>query len=346
MNYYNEIETYIKKNEVSKKVRVFEENYNTLENYWNIGRLLVEAQGGDKRAKYGNGLIKEWSIQYTEIYGKGYDATNLRKFRQFYLAFSKCETLSRISWSHVVLLLPIKDENKRNYYINLCIKNNLSVRELSNEIKNNAYERLIDKPEKIELMSTPKKPTILENMKDPILLELEENENITNEHELETIILAKLKIIVPQKSSFLEQMKNPILIELEKGKTIQNERDLETTILAKLQNFFNQLGEGFTLVDNQYKISYEHKNYYIDILLFNYKFNCFFVVELKLRELRKEDKAQIEFYMKLIDEQIKEPFHSKTIGIIISKEQDKLIANFVKKESVIPLSYEIKKTFE
>ena len=92
-------------------------------------------------------------------------------------------------------------------------------------------------------------------------------------------------------------MKNPILIELDKNKPIKNEKDLETTILAKLQNFFNQLGEGFSLIDNQYKINYNHKNYFINILLFNYKLNCFVVVELKLRELRKEDKAQIEFYI-------------------------------------------------
>ena len=77
-------------------------------------------------------------------------------------------------------------------------------------------------------------------------------------------------------------------------------------------------------------------------MLFNVKINCYVVVELKLKELRKEDKAQIEFYMQLIDEQIKEPFHNKTIGIIISKKQEKLIANFVRSESVMPITYKIK----
>lgn len=174
--------------------------------------MLIEAQGGNERAKYGNGLIKEWSIKYTKKYGKGYDGTNLRKFRQFYLVFPKCAPLGlTLNWSHYRELLPIQEENKRNYYINVCITKNLSKRELIKEIKNNAYERLINKPNKIEIISSQKNP------------------------------------------SFLEQMKNPILIELDKNKTIQNEQDLETTILAKLQNFFSQLGEGFTLVDNQYK---------------------------------------------------------------------------------------------
>ncbi len=133
-------------------------------------------------------------------------------------------------------------------------------------------------------------------------------------------------------------MKNPILIELEKNKTIRNEHDLEIALLDKLQNFFYQLGEGFALIDNQYKINYNNKNYHIDILLFNYKLNCFFAVELKLRELKKEDKAQIEFY-----KQAKEPFHNKTIGVIISKKQDKFLANFVRNDNIIPLTYEIKK---
>ena len=69
--------------------------------------------------------------------------------------------------------------------------------------------------------------------------------------------------------------------------------------------------------------------------------NAFVVVELKLRSLRKEDKAQMEFYMKLIDEQVKEAYHNKTIGIIISKESDEFIVNFVRQEDIIPLSYEI-----
>lgn len=145
MNYYNEIENYIKKNEVSKKARIFEENRSTLENYWNIGRLLVEAQGGEKHAKYGNGLIKEWSIKYTEKYGRGYDATNLSRFRQFYLYFPILGPLGQISWTNIRILLPIKDENKRNYYINLCLKRNLSKRELIKEIKDNSYERLVKK---------------------------------------------------------------------------------------------------------------------------------------------------------------------------------------------------------
>ncbi|HIS86832.1 MAG TPA: DUF1016 family protein [Candidatus Caccenecus avistercoris] len=295
--YYEEIEHLIKRNEISKRVRKLEENYSLVETYWHIGKIIVEAQGGSTRAKYGNELIKKWSIKLTELYGKGYDASNLKRFRQFYLVFRKDGAVRhQLSWTHIRKLLPIKDENKRNYFINLCIKNNLSERELTREIKSNVYERLVDKPDKID-------------------------------------------IIVPVKQSITTDMKNPIIIPVKSE--VASEHDLELNILANLDFFFKQLGNGFLYAGHQYKISDGKNSYYVDILLFNYKMNAFVVVELKLRSLRKEDKAQMEFYMKLIDEQVKEAYHNKTIGIIISKESDEFIVNFVRQDDIIPLSYEI-----
>ena len=136
----------------------------------------------------------------------------------------------------------------------------MSDRELMREIKSNSYERLIDKPEKIE-------------------------------------------IIFPQKNIITTNMKNPIIIEVDRK--ITTERELELSILANLDFFFKQLGDGFLYAGHQYKINDGKNNYYIDILLFNYELNCFIVVELKLRSLKKEDKSQIEFYMKLVDDRIK-----------------------------------------
>ena len=266
--------------------------------YWNVGRLIVEAQGGSLRAKYGNELIKKWSVKLTELYGRGYDYTNLSRFRKFYLCFPILGPVGQLSWTHYRYLLSIENENKRNYYINLCIKNNLSKRELINEIKSNSYERLVDKSEKIE-------------------------------------------IEIPKKNSITTNMKNPIIIPV--GHEVKNEHDLELSILANLDYFFKQLGNGFLYAGHQYKINDGKNNYYIDILLFNYELNCFIVVELKTRSLRKEDKAQIQFYMKLVDEIIKKPFHNKTIGIIISKESDNFIVNFVKSNDIIPLYYELQK---
>ena len=188
--YYEEIEHLIKRNEISKRVRKLEENYSLVETYWHIGKIIVEAQGGSTRAKYGNELIKKWSIKLTELYGKGYDASNLKRFRQFYLVFRKDGAVRhQLSWTHIRQLLPIKDENKRNYFINLCIKNNLSERELTREIKSNAYERLVDKPDKIDII-VPTKYSITSDMKNPIIIPVKSE--VASEHDLELNILANL----------------------------------------------------------------------------------------------------------------------------------------------------------
>lgn len=296
-NYFEEIEHLIRRNEINKKARVLEDNSDTLKTNCLIGKLLVEAQGGETRAKYGNELIKEWSKEYTEKYGKNYSERNLRYMRQFYNMYPIWQSvIAKLTWTHFLKLLPLKEENKRNYYINLCIEKNLSVRGLIQEIKNNSYDRLINKPEKIEIINN-------------------------------------------NKLSILDNIMNPIIIKLGKNDIINNEHDLQMKIISELQVFFNQLGNGFCLVGSEYKINYNNKNYFVDLLLFNYLYNKFVVVELKIRELKREDKAQVRFYMELVDKCIKKYFHNNTIGIIITKEQDKYIATFVSEEDIIPITY-------
>ena len=301
MNYYDEVNSYVKKVEIGKAIRETNANMELVECYWNVGRLIVEAQGGKEKAKYGNELIKTWAEKLTEEYGKGYNYTNLSRFRQFYLAFPIVAPLGQqLSWTIIRTILPIKDENKRNYYINLCIANNLSKRELEKEIKSNSYERLEYKPDKIDIVVPAKVPAIVNNFKNPILLEL-------------------------------------------KDKEIKSESDLEKLIYSQLSYVFLQLGKGFTWVGNQYKVSDGNKNCFIDMLLYNYIYNCFVVVEIKCRKLKKEDKGQVEFYMNLVDNYVKEPSNNPTIGIIITKDQDKFVANFVKGEKLVPLTYELVK---
>ncbi len=177
-NYFKQIENLIENTEVNKRVRQYKDNSETLHNYWNIGKLLIEAQGGEKRAKYGNGLIKEWSLIFVSKYGKDYEATKLRKMRQYFLEFKKCVTVSRISWSHIVEVLPVKNESARNYYLNLVILNNLSIRELRNQIKSKAYGRLsyADK-ENIKIIDDNNYNLTIEDMiKDPILIKVNNNE--------------------------------------------------------------------------------------------------------------------------------------------------------------------------
>ena len=192
MNYLNNIKDLIEKDIVLKKKHRLIEDNSALNTYFEIGRLIVEAQGGEKRAKYGNGLIKEWSKELTNLYGKGYDYSNLSRMRQLYLLFQNIGPLGQLSWSHYRYILPIKEESKRNYYINLCIKQNLSKNQLIEKIKNNEYERLEYK-ENIELITDNTEITMKDMIKDPIYIKINNNIDKLSEKALKEFILEKIE---------------------------------------------------------------------------------------------------------------------------------------------------------
>ena len=112
--------------------------------YWHIGKMIVERQGGDDRAKYGDNLIKELSIKLTNDFGKGFTISNLKNMRKFYRTFKKSHTVcGQLSWSQIRLLIMIDDENARNFYIRETLDGNWSVRQLEREINTFSYQRYI-----------------------------------------------------------------------------------------------------------------------------------------------------------------------------------------------------------
>ena len=128
MNYYNEIKKELVNNEVYKKAKDYSKNRNDLSTYYNVGKLLIEAQGGKKRAKYGDNLIKEYSKRLTKELGAKYSCRNLMNMRKFYLIFKdeKVNAMrSQLSWTHYRELLKLNDINEINYYIETSIKQNL-----------------------------------------------------------------------------------------------------------------------------------------------------------------------------------------------------------------------------
>ena len=192
MNYLDNIKELIESDIVLKKKHKLLEENSTLNTYFEIGRLIVEAQGGEERAKYGNDLINTWSKILTKEYGKGYDASNLRRMRQLYVVFQKCGPVGHISWTHYRYILPIKEESKRNYYINLCIKQNLSKRQLQEKIKNKEYERLEYK-ENIELITDSSEITVKDMIKNPILIKTNKKIDKLDEKALKQFILEKIE---------------------------------------------------------------------------------------------------------------------------------------------------------
>ena len=195
MEYFNEIKNLIEKNEINQRKHNYYKNESLVETYFNIGKLLVEAQGGKDRAKNGNKLIKAWSIEFTKDYGKGYDYTNLCRFRQFYFVFEKVGAVRQVlTWTNIRVLLSIKDENKRNYYINLCIRETISYRKLKELIKNNTYERLSYKDkENIKIISKEENLTIKDMIKNSIYIEVDKDIDKLSEKVLQELLFEKLE---------------------------------------------------------------------------------------------------------------------------------------------------------
>ena len=292
MNYYNEIKETLIKNEVYKKVKDYSKNKSDLNTYYEVGRLIVKAQGGEARAKYGNRLIKEYSEKLTKELGKGYTYTNLSRMRQFYLLSKKVATLSQqLTWSHYVEILKIDNLDKLKYYIYITSKLNLSVRELRERIKSNEYERIGNKIE----LEKPKVNTLI---------------------------------------------KNPILIKVKNKNNKLTEYALHQSILENIDDFLKELGIGFTYVGNEVKIKIGNTYHYIDFLLFNVKFNCYVVVELKVVNFKAEYIGQITKYINYADKNIKEIHNEKTVGVIICKKENKYVMEYCTNPQIFVRTYE------
>ena len=150
MNYYNEIKKELVNNEIYTRIKDYSKNRNDLSTYYKVGKLIVEAQGGKERAKYGDNLIKEYSNKLTNELNRRYTSTNLKYMRKFYLFCEKGHAVSdQLTWTHYRQMLFIDDVNKINYYIKISIQQNLSTRKLNLKIKNREYERLDNNKRKI-----------------------------------------------------------------------------------------------------------------------------------------------------------------------------------------------------
>ena len=302
LEYYKQIKELIENYEVNSKVRYMQDNHEKLLTNWKVGKILVEAQGGEKRAKYGDRLIKKWALKLSKIYGNKYGYTNLSNMRQFYLLFPILRTLcEELTWSHYRYLLPIKNESERNYYINQVVLNNLSVRELRELIKSKAYDRL--------------------SFKDKENIKLIENNN------------ANLTIE--------DMIKDPILVKIDSNINKLDEKALHKYIISMLENRFLELGTGFALIGHEYKILINNHTYRIDLLFFNYLLNAFIVVELKTREYNPKDVGQLEFYVNYVDKNVKLDKHNSTIGLLIVKKKNKYVIEYVTNEDIYVTTYKL-----
>ena len=215
MNYYEKIKEELVNNEQYKRIKDYSKNKSDLETYYNVGRLIIEAQGGEKRAKYGDNLIKEYSYKLIEEVDKKYDARTLRRMRQFYTSFKAIKwspLATKLSWSHITELLPLKDINIINYYIEQCIKRNLSRNKLREIIKNKEYERLPNKTKNKIIKNND--IDIEDFIKNPIILNSNGKE-VLNEKTLKNIILENMDNFLTELGDGFCYIKNEYPIKME-----------------------------------------------------------------------------------------------------------------------------------
>ena len=303
---------------------------------WHTGRLIVaEEQKGKERAEYGTFLIEELSDRLSKHFGKGYDITNLKLFRKFYLEFplwilqnSKGDTVGNflpefelleigdtschllqnkeneehttyklridLTWSHYRILMRIEKPEIRQYYINEAASQNWNVEQLKRQINSFYYERLLASKDKQAVIN-------------------EANHNLAS-------LATTPKDI----------LKDPSIFEFLGLKQDYKylERELEQAIIDNLQSFLLEFGKGFAFVARQQHIRTETKDFYIDLVFYNYLLKCFVLIDLKTTELSHQDIGQIDMYVRIYDDLKRTETDNPTIGILLCSEKDETVVKY------------------
>ncbi|MDR2538574.1 MAG: PDDEXK nuclease domain-containing protein [Bifidobacteriaceae bacterium] len=269
-------------------------NFTMVETYWEIGRQISQAVG--KRADYGKYLLSFLSERLSTEFGKGFTISNLRNMRQFYSAFPIRYALrSELTWTHYRALMRIDDRKRRDFYLSESSNEGWTSRQLIRQINSLYYERLL--------------ATQKENRSKI------SNEIYKNEPQTEADYI----------------LKDPYVLEFLglNTKAKYSESDLEQALIDRLQEFLLELGKGFSFVARQKLITTEHgEHYYIDLVFYNYILKCFIVIDLKTDKLTYQDVGQMDFYIRLFDDKIKQKDDNPTIGIVLVTDKDESIVKY------------------
>ena len=265
-----------------------------VEAYWNIGRVIVEKQGGKDKAEYGTALLKNLSKEMTKEFGKGFTLTNLKYMRQFYLTFPKSHALSdQLSWTHYRILMRVENENARNFYLEESIKENWSTRQLERQITTLFYERILSSKNKNKVAQEiyklePQRKQPEDIIKDPYVLEF---------------------LGLPENMDFLE-------------------KNLEQALIDHLQKFLLELGRGFSFVARQKRITFDGRHFYIDLVFYNYILKCFVLIDLKVGDLTHQDLGQMQMYVHYYEDEMMTEGDNPPIGIVLCADKSESVVKY------------------
>ena len=263
---------------------------------WEVGRHIVEfEQGGETRAVYGQRLLLSLADALTAQFGKGFDERNLRNMRAFYVAFPIRNALrTELSWTHYRLLLRLDNPKARQWYADEAASQNWSTRALERQMGTLYYERLLATTDRQAVMS----------------------ESTANVQGLDA---------TPR-----EFVRDPVMLEFlglpDAGRLL--ETDLEQALMNQIQAFLLELGKGFAFVARQQRISTESKDFYVDLVFYNYLLKCFVIFDLKRGELTHQDIGQMDMYVRMYDDLKRGPDDNPTVGIILCAHKDASIVRY------------------
>lgn len=266
--------------------------------YWHIGKLIVEAQGGEAKAKYGDGLIDDLSAKLTKEFGRGFKRSNLRDMRQFYLTFPIYQTLSgKLSWSHYLTLMRVANPKARGYYAESAAGESWSVRQLERQIATQYYERLLS--------------------------------SHRDDNEIKEIIANNLPVKA-DKYDPLELVHDPFVLEfldLREAPALQ-EKELESAILTHIEDFLLELGRGFAFMGRQKRFTLDGDHFYPDLVFYNVVARCYVIIDLKMNKADYADVGQMQLYVNYFNKEVCTPQDNPTVGIILCAEKNDTVIEY------------------
>ena len=263
--------------------------------YWNVGREIVEKQGGNERSAYGDGLVDRLAAKLTAEFGPGYTRVNLFYMRRFYLAFPNVHTLCKqLSWSHYRTLITVENEKARQYYFEEAIKSKWSVRDLQRQIETQFYQRLI--ANHVDLSSAG-------------------------------------KLVKRGKVEARDIVRSPAILEFVGLSPAEyKEKDLQAGLVKHLSKFMLELGRGFALVREQCPIQIGSETYHCDLLFYNFIARCFVLIDLKVGKVTPQDIGQMQLYKHYYEREMMNPGDNPPIGIVLGSDRDEAVIRYTLNE--------------
>ena len=288
---------------------MYNANRELINMYFRMGKSISE------NSKYGNKFIlllaKSLKFEFPDT--TGFSERNLHRMKAFYEEYKKFSILppavAELPWTHnYILIEKVKDIDKRLWYAEECFKNGWSKIVLVHQIELQLFER----KKQIKKLTNFNKN-----------IEIKYNSDLAN-----------------------EIIKDPYIFELEGLKRNYKEKELEKQMILKIKSILLEFGNGFSFVGNQYKVSTEKYDYYIDMLFYHLDLRCYVVVELKNTYFKPEYIGQLNFYITAINKTLKKECDNKTIGLLLCKEKDKISVEWALEDISNPIgvsSYKIEK---